>query len=129
MRRYAGIWATALALMVTVMPVTASGMDFEAPDTARPTAPGTNQGRGEEHRSARATAALDAAKDLFRSRGRSAEEPADPSVKYGQAPVDNTCAYPSPEPRKVCVHWVTDHANKNAPRESTEDGNGDGVPD
>lgn len=55
MRIHAGIWTALLAMLLTATPVSA--------------APGDNQGRGEEQRSARAEAALEAAQDLFRPRG------------------------------------------------------------
>jgi hypothetical protein len=53
LRTHAGIWAAVVALLLTGAPTSASG------------APGSNHGRGAEHRSARADAALDAAKALF----------------------------------------------------------------
>lgn len=163
----AGIWTALLASMLVFIPLSASA------------APGADQGLGEEHRSERAAAALQAAREIFSGAGRSAlghgrarsdatstqsngrdatlvlrdlaanldaldpvdqrvarrilARPTDDfsgdleGVKYGDAPHRSTCDDPSQTQLEVCVHWVTDPTDPNAP--SLADSDGDGVPD
>jgi hypothetical protein len=68
MRIQAGIWTAVMAMLLTVTPLTASA------------APGDERGRGEENRSERADAALDAAKAIFRPRARG-EAQGDPHAR------------------------------------------------
>ena len=162
MRIHAGIWSVLVALLLTVTPVTASA------------APGENQGMGEERRSERADAALDAARDLFGTRHASAAQHgpdarrttansdaehaslvlrdlavslddldaserkvarrilarptdgADDVWKNGYDPKAPT-AYTCSDKAAICLHWVTDKTDEDAP--DVADTDGDKVPE
>jgi hypothetical protein len=47
-----------------------------------------------------------------------------PGVKYGAAPTRNTCEVADGVKRNVCLHWVSDPANRNAPPSGGEDEHG-----